>query len=67
MELLQTIAENTEAKDSFYVIVTTRETNTVTSFSPPIIFRQRSNGEVNYEMDLIHIMLFQTCHPIIVV
>ena len=53
MELLQTIAENTEAKDSFYVIVTTRETNTVTSFSPPIIFRQRSNGEVNYEMALV--------------
>ena len=53
MELLQTIAENTEAKDSFYVIVTTKEANTVTSFSPPIIFRQRSNGEVNYEMALV--------------
>ena len=53
MELLQTIAENTEAKDIFYVIVTTKEANTVTSFSPPIIFRQRSNGEVNYEMALV--------------
>ena len=53
MELLQTIADNTEAKDSFYVIITTKNTNTVTSFSPPIIFRQRSNGGTDYEMALV--------------
>ena len=53
MELLQTIADNTEAKDSFYVIITTKNTNTITTFSPPIIFRQRSNGGTDYEMALV--------------
>ena len=54
LELLQAIADNTEAKDSFYIIVSTRLTSVVTSFSPPIIFRQRSNVEGGeYEMALI--------------
>ena len=53
-ELLQAIADNTEAKDSFYIVVSTRLTSVVTTFSPPIIFRQRSNGEGGeYEMALI--------------
>ena len=52
-ELLQTIADNTDAKDSFYIVVTTKESSTVTSFSPPIIFRQRNNGDTNYEMALV--------------
>ena len=52
---LQTIADNTEAKDSFYVVATTNETSVVTSFSPPIIFRERSNGAARggYEMALV--------------
>ena len=54
MELLQIIAENTEAKDSFYIIATAKGKSTVTqSFSPPLIFRQRSNGTTNYEMALV--------------
>ena len=52
-ELLQTIADNTDAKDSFYIVVTSRESSTVTSFSPPIIFRQRNNGDTHYEMALV--------------
>ena len=54
MELLQAIADNTEAKDSFYIIATAKGSSTITqSFSPPLIFRQRSNGTTNYEMALV--------------
>lgn len=57
-ELLQIIAENTDAKDSFYVVLTTKQTSKICTFSPPIIFRQRSNGEAKYEMALIGLNTF---------
>ena len=59
-ELLQIIAENTDAKDSFYVVLTTKQTSKICSFSPPIIFRQRSNGEAKYEMALVGLNTFYT-------
>ena len=54
VELLQAIADNTDSKDSFYIIVTAKSSSVVTTFSPPFILRQRSNGTSNeYEMALV--------------